>query len=150
MRRLPLVASLVLSISVALFAQDLQMVLPDGTGTWTVRVITRGGLLGTGIGDFVVSSQGKVLCSREIRCPKDFSATSFQSLIEAIPAVVPPQPGGPSVALCNDCITRTITITHRDSMGIVHTHAASWNEVTQAQVPKEVIRIYDALVELVK
>src|SRR5262245_22791121 len=113
--------------------QAPQMVLPDGPGTWTVRVVTSGGLLGTGSGDFVVSSEGKVLCSREIRCPKDFSAASFQPLIEAIPAVVPPQPSSPAVTLCSDCITRTVTITHRDPMGIVHTHSASWNETTRTQ-----------------
>ena len=141
MRRLLLIVSL---------TQALMLPLPDGTGTWTVRVVTSGGFLGTGTGDFAVSSEGKVLCSGEIRCPKDFGASSFQPLIDAIPFGIPPQPSSPSVSLCNDCITRTMTITRRDSMGIVRTHTASWNEATKAQVPKEIIRIYDALVELVK
>jgi len=150
MKRSPFIGSIVLSIPVFLFAQALQLPLPDGNSTWTIRVTTSGGLSGMGTGDFVVSSEGKVLCSREIRCPKDFATANFQSLVEAIPALIATQSSNPLTSLCNDCITRTMTITRRDAMGIVHTQSTSWNEVTKGEVPKEVIRIYDALVELMK
>ena len=151
MKRLSSIATVILlTLPHLLLAQALQMVLPDGNGTWTVRVATSGGFLGTGSGDFAVSSEGKVVCSREIRCPKDFSSSNFRSLIEAIPIDAQVQPAASIQILCNDCITRTMTISHRDAMGIVHTYAVSWNDATKTQVPTEFIRIYDALVEVMK
>jgi hypothetical protein len=142
-------ASYFLIVSI-LLAQIPQMLLPDGNGAWVVQVVSSGGLLGTGSGDFATSSEGKIVCNPDLRCPKDFAASDFLSLVEAIQPSTPQVPALPAVSLCNDCIKRTITISRRDSMGVVRTYTASWDETTKSRVPQEVIRIYDAFVALVK
>jgi len=138
---------LILSI---LQAQIPQMLLPDGNGAWVVQVVTSGGILGIGDGDFASSSEGKLICKPGLRCPKDFAVPDFMTLVEAIQPSTPLVPALPVVSLCSDCIKRTITISRRDSMGVVHTYTATWDETTKSRVPQEVIRIYDAFVALMK
>ena len=125
-----------------------QLALPDGNGGWVVQVVTSGGFSGTGGGDFTISSQGKILCSAQMSCPKNFVIADFQPLVEIIrPDVLPVLPPA-VVSLCRDCITRTITIRRRDSIGVVHTYTASWDDTTKSKLPQEVIRIYDAILTL--
>jgi hypothetical protein len=133
-----------------LLTQTPQMLLPDGNGAWLVQVVTFGGILGKGDLDFAVSSEGKMSCSFQVRCPTDFKAADFHPLVGTIRDVVFPARPSPAISLCNDCITRRITISRRDSMGIVQTYTGSWDETTRDQVPQEVIRIYDAFRALMK
>ena len=140
---------LVFGLTSILSAQIPQMLLPDGNGAWVVRLVTTGGILGTGGGDLSISSENKILCSAQIRCPNDFKVSDFQPLIETIRADIS-VPTAPLVSLCRDCITRIMTISRRDSTGLVHTVTASWDDTTKARLPQEVIRIYDAVLDLVK
>jgi hypothetical protein len=120
------------------------------TGAWIVQVVTRGGILGTGSGDFAVSSEGKISCWRDVRCPKDFRVSDLRPLIEQVQSGTLPAPVFPVVGFCSDCITRTITISRRDSMSIVHTYTASWDDTTKSRLPQEVVRIYDSIAALIK
>jgi len=131
-----------------LTAQMIGMALPDGNDMWVVRVTTTGGILGTGVGNFSLSSEGKLLCEAEMQCMKEFRPADFHALIEVVQAGS--LPASPSlVSLCRDCITRTITISRRDSMGVVHTFSASWDDTTRSRLPVEVSRIYDAALALI-
>jgi len=130
-------------------AQIPQMALPDGNDMWVVQVVTSGGLLGAGSGDVAISSEGKIVCRREIRCANSFQLSNFQPLVEIIQAgTLPVLRPSALVSLCRDCITTTITIRRRDAMGIVHTYTASWDDMTKDRVPREVIWIYDAVLAL--
>jgi len=141
-------APLILMLTI-LSPQVPAMLLPDGNGVWTVHVATVGGLLGGGDGDFALSSEGKIVCGSDLRCPKDFRVPDFQSLIGKIQSTLPVPPMV-VVSLCSDCIRRTITIRRRDSMGVVQTYTAMWDETTRSQVPEEVILLYDAITALMK
>jgi hypothetical protein len=123
--------------------------LPDGNGAWIVRVVTSGGILGNGGGDLSISSESKISCSALIRCPSDIKVSDFQPLIDKIQAGIL-LPSVPVVSLCRDCITRVMTITRRDQSGLVQTFTASWDDTTKVNLPQEVIRLYDALLDLVK
>ena len=131
-------------------AQTPQLILPDGTGAWLVQVLTTGGILGKGDLDFAVSSEGKMTCNVEVRCPKNFKPADFHPLVETIRADLFLVRPSPAISLCSDCITRRISISQRDTMGNVQTYTAWWDETTRDQVPQEVIRIYDAFRALMK
>src|SRR5215831_3694027 len=94
---------------VILSPQVPAMLLPDGDGAWTVHVVTNGGFLGGGDRDFALSSEGKIACGSDLRCPKDFRVPDFQPLIGAIQSTLPVSPMV-VVSLCSHCIRRTITI----------------------------------------
>jgi hypothetical protein len=128
-----------------------QMVLPDGNGSWVVQVVSSGGLLGTGGGeDFAMSSEGKIVCKPEMRCSEQFALSDLQPLLDVFQPTTLPAPAPQVVSLCRDCITQTITISRRDSIGVVSRYAASWDVTTKSSVPPEVIRIYDAALALRK
>ncbi len=136
-------------LTAGLIAQDALMALPAGDSAWVVRVTTKGGILGTGIGDFALSSEGKLVCAATgLQCPKEFQPSAFQFLVETVKAGTL-QLSRVRVSYCNDCITRTITISRRDSMGIVHTYTATWDDTTKSRLPQDVSRIYDAALALI-
>ena len=147
---------LLLSFACLSFAQTAgrpsavaRMALPTGNLAWVVQVFTSGGILGTGEGDIGISSEGRVICaSPEAPCGKDFMSSTLQTLVEMI------QPGNlifaKPISLCNDCYRNTIIIRRRDSMGMEHTYTASWDITSQSRVPREVLRVYDAVMALRK
>jgi len=127
-----------------------QLALPDGNSAWLVQVVTSGGLMGKGGGDFAISSEGRIVCSLQLKCAQDFKPLNLQPLVEVIHAVDLPTPAVPIVSLCRDCITRTITVSSRDSTGVLRVYTASWDDTTKSKMPREIIRIYDAARELAK
>jgi hypothetical protein len=131
-------------------AQLPQLALPDGNSAWLVQVVTSGGLMGKGGGDFTISSEGRIVCSLQLKCAQDFKPLNLQPLVEVIHAVDLPTPAVPIVSLCRDCITRTITVSSRDSAGVLRVYTASWDDTTKDKMPREIIRIYDAAKELAK
>jgi len=126
------------------------LALPEGNSAWVIQVVSTGGLLGNGGGDFAISSEGKAVCNLQLRCPTDFKPSDFQPLVEVIGTRDLHIPATPIVSLCRDCITRTMTISHRDSTGVLHTYSVSWDDTTKDKLPPQIIRIYDAVRELVK
>ena len=127
-----------------------RLALPEGNSSWVIQVISTGGLLGNGSGDFAISSEGKAVCNLQLRCPADFKPSDFQPLLEKIGTIELPVTALPIVSLCRDCITRTMTISHRDSAGVLHIYSVSWDDTTKDKLPQQIIRIYDAARELVK
>lgn len=138
-----------LLILTLLFVQAPRLLLPEGNGAWVVQISTTGGILGTGVGDVAVSSERKVLCSREIKCPDAFNLSDVQPFIENIQALTVPVPPS-SASLCSDCITRTIKISWRDSMGVFHSYTSTFDETTKGNLPPDVAKLYDAVVALAK
>jgi hypothetical protein len=129
-------------------AQRPLLLLPDGNGAWVVRVTTTGGFSGKGVGDYSISSEGKVACSAEIRCFDQIKVSDFQMLVEVIQPGILPIPAPPAAGMCNDCITRTMTISRRDSTGVMSTFTVSWDDTTRSKVPQEMLRIHDAVIAL--
>jgi hypothetical protein len=130
-------------------AQNFRQVLPEGNGVWVVEIETRGGFSGTGGGNFRLSSTGKFSCAQTaLGCERSINVKEFQPLIEAVQRLVavPLAPSMPGI--CYDCITRTIRITQRDMMGVVHEYLATWDDISLSSVPPEIRRIYEAVVAL--
>jgi hypothetical protein len=132
------------------YQQTARMALPEGNGSWSVTIETSGGSTGKGEGDLAVSSQGKIACSSGLRCASDFVPLDMQPLLDAMQNVSLPARSPSLVSSCRDCITTTITIRRRDSMGVVQIYSGSWDETTRDKFPQEVVRIYDAVVALKK
>jgi hypothetical protein len=65
----------VLTFSAVAYAQEL----PAGEGAWLLRVVTRGGIAGTGRGNFTISSDGRLTCSRP-GCPDSVSEARVRRL----------------------------------------------------------------------
>jgi len=141
--------ALLIVTAALLSPQAPALLLPDGNGAWTIHVTSSGGFLGTGYRDFSVSSEGKIVCGQDLRCPKDFRASDVQPFVEMIHSTLPVPPVA-VISICSDCIRRTISIRRRDSMGIVQVYSASWDDTTRGQLPPEVIRVYDAIAVLMK
>jgi hypothetical protein len=133
-----------------LFAQAPQLLLPEGNGAWVVQINTTGGILGTGVGHIAVSSERKILCSAEMKCPNAFNLADIQPFVDTIQTPTLPLPPPASVSLCRDCVTRTIKIRWRDSIGVLHGYAVTFDETTKGNIPPDVARLYDAVVGLRK
>ena len=130
------------------------LALPAGNGAWVIRIFTSGGFSGTGNGDTAVSSNGQIVCTPENACPKRFEVRSIQLLIDKIAEIAAsPVTGNRAViapSACNDCLTRRVNVVWRDAMAVEHSYSVSWDEVTGANVPPEVIQIYEAVAALRK
>jgi hypothetical protein len=138
-----------LFILTLLLVQAPQLLLPQGNGAWLVQISTTGGILGTGVGNVALSSERKIQCSREIKCPDAFNLSDVQPFIENIQALTVPVPP-PSVSVCRDCIARTIKISWRDFMGVLHSYASTFDETTKGNLPPDIAKLYDAVVALGK
>ena len=91
-----------------------------------------------------------MVCSLQTeRCPRQVEVLSLQTLIEMVQSV-PPVDTPVVIGVCNDCLSRTIVIRHRDTHGTERIYRASWNDVTMSGVPREILQIYDAVVALRK
>jgi hypothetical protein len=132
------------------FVQVPQLLLPEGNGAWLVQISTTGGILGTGVGDVAVSSERKIQCSREMKCPDAFNLSDVQPFVKIIQTLTLPIPYPAGVSLCRDCITRTIKISGRDSMSVLHSYASTFDETTKGNLPPDVAKLYDAVVALGK
>lgn len=124
--------------------QDVQLALPDARPAWTIQVVTTGGFLGNGVGNYAASSEGKIVCYPESLCSKGFQVLEFQPLIEAIRAKLTSTSPVLSLDPCHDCIITVMTITHRDAAGVVQTFTARWNDVGRHRIPPEILRVHDA------
>ena len=124
------------------------LVLPEGEGAWTVHVVARGGFSGDVSLDLSVASDGIIECLMpQTPCPKQPDLTKLRSLIKTLPeqSIVVTQP---AVSICNDCLTRSIVIRHRDSTGMARSYTAQWSDLNRNGVPPTILQVYDAVVAL--
>jgi hypothetical protein len=141
----------VLLASVAVPAQTpraespvVKVALPVGNSAWVVRVVTTGGLTGGGEGDWAISSNGDVICTL-VRCPMNFAVSEFRTLVEMLSTLKLPSASPATKTICRDCISRTLTIQHRDETGVIHTFSTSWDDTTRDKIPSQLLRVYDAV-----
>ena len=130
-------------------------VLPAGNGAWVVRIITSGGFSGAGNGNAAISSKGEIVCTmQKPACPESFEVQPIQRLVDKFAVldlsrmVTRPIPAAPGT--CNDCINRRVILIWRDQTGLEHSYSVSWDELTAAMVPREIIDIYNAVMALRK
>ena len=130
--------------------------LPVGNGVWVIRVFTSGGFSGAGHGNIAISSKGEIVCTMQkpAACPKSFEVQPIQQLVDKFAGMdlsrIVDQPVPAAPGICNDCINRLVILVWRDRTGVKHSYSMSWDELTAAMVPREIIDIYNAVTALRK
>jgi hypothetical protein len=176
-RQIGLQLGLMLFVSGALLAQEARpdpqdasqfeatpAPLPNGNNVWSVRMVRSGGFAGRTL-TATATSDGTLTC---FSCADGTKSRSLSS--EDLRAIVPTgdlkaalagnstvkavKPGEklallPS-GLCRDCFVTRMIVQHRDSQGKVETYLASWDDVTAAGAPAELVRLAGALSSLAK
>jgi len=139
-RMLPLLVIAVVGFSAVASAQEL----PDGDGAWVLRVATRGGLTGAGRGNFTLSSDGQLTCSRPGCAPRlnDARVRQFAEMIAAIDvAAWVSQPK----SACFDCYETVLTVRKRDGE-TVRVYVAQWDD--SQRVSPQIRTVSEAVIVL--
>jgi hypothetical protein len=121
--------------------------LPPGDNSWTIRIVSRGGLTGSGRGDLSVTSDGVLFWSgADGVCARQLADETLQALSKII--LGPSSPNGPREAyvsvMCGDCYLTIISLQRRDTRGLSG-FTVEWDDATQARVSTDIIAIYEAV-----
>ena len=129
---------------------ESELALPADGDSWTVEVVTRGGLDGRGMGDYRLTSLGKFSTSfRDITRDKNIEKNALENFKAFIPLSVKVAWGHSSLGTCMDCIANLVRLRIRES-GQTKTYLAYWDVTTQRRVPEEVVRLFNAVIALGK
>jgi hypothetical protein len=134
---------------------------PDSRAEWTVTISTSGGFDGRGQGSYSITSAGGLSCFSTTPCNRQIQKPALQSLEGFInsatlpqalqlPGTLLPIPVQTSPSVCFDCIVTTMSLRIRDSKSIEWTYRWSWDVTTQANVPVDFIRIFQAASDLAR
>lgn len=123
--------------------------LPSEAGAWVVHVTTSGGFTGRGAGGASLTSQGKAIFSfmndsSAINLPADALSRMSEIIALAKPAAWQTL----TSSACRDCITTTLTLYRREPDGTQSSHVASWDDTTLEKMPKEVVELYEVVMNL--
>jgi hypothetical protein len=121
--------------------------VPAGAAAWAVRIVTRGGLTGRGRGDVLITSDRRVTCDGGAPpCATTLSEASAAALGRLIAQVDPAAGSRSSLGVCRDCYATLLVLRMRSPDGATRTLTAYWDVTTQAQMPPELLRLYEALI----
>lgn len=136
-----------------------QVDVPEGEAVWKVRIITSGGILGSGKGNVALTSKGNFSFSlNSLTESKLLTSETLQPLAQLIAKAQIPEQVKPSISpasqissisLCSDCYTTTFILSRREANGKIKTLAATWDITTKAQVAEEILQIYESLQNLI-
>lgn len=133
--------------------------VPEGEAVWTVRIITSGGILGSGTGNSALTSNGnfssrldslaesKLLTSETLQPLAQLIAKA--QIPERVTPFVSPVSQTSGISLCSDCYTTTFILSRRDADGKIKTLTATWDITTKAQVAEEILQIYENFQKLI-
>jgi len=148
MRSVFLIATILVGCSLASGAQadPPKVDLPGGAGAWVLQITTHGGFEGRGGGDLLMSSTGRLRCSRkEMSCPEKLTSKTVVALSRIIATIKQPYWINPVPDnFCQDCLENTMTLTVRDHKGSIETSTVHWNITSQKRLPPQLLRLYSA------
>jgi hypothetical protein len=117
--------------------------LPKGDGAWVIQVFTSGGLAGRGKGDLTVSSRGALtLTQAGAECAQALAPDSLQTLAQAVMSAQTKSFEAAPSGVCHDCYMTVMLLQRREAGGRTRTYRFSWDDVTAAKVPADVMLIY--------
>lgn len=118
--------------------------LPKGKDSWVVQVVTRGGFAGRGRGDLTLKSDGVVSCSPTVSdpCAAALAPASLEALSKLIASAEPKDWKDKSGGACRDCYVSLLALQRRDAKGHAKSYIVYFDDLTLAQMPEEVRRIY--------
>jgi hypothetical protein len=130
----------------------------ENAGSWRVRIITSGGIMGGGKGNLTLTSKGKFSFSvNSLTQSELLTSETLQPLTQLIAKVQIPKQVGPFVSevsqtsitsFCRDCYNMTFILSRRDPDGKLKTLESRWDVTTRAKVAEEVLQIYEILEKL--
>jgi hypothetical protein len=117
---------------------------------WSVQITTRGGFTGVGKGELIASSNRLVSwngldssCSRKLG---DESRKALSELVLSVDGSSPRDNPNGSFS-CADCYVTVFLLQRREPDGTARSYTFVWDESTQAEVPQNVIKMYDELMQ---
>ena len=125
---------------------------PDAPGSWVLQVISQGGIMGTGAGDFVIASDGTLSCLNvRAQCPTALAVSSLRQLeagmrsaVSDVWQVFPPS------SLCRDCLTTTLILTSRNADGTLSVMRAGWDPTTRSRLAAAIVQLHDLTLRAVQ
>ena len=101
--------------------------------------------MGTGSGDFVVSSDGRLSCGAiKPACASDVTRDVLRSLEREVRAALPEAwLVLPPNSNCRDCLTTTLVLTSRNSDGTLSVMRAAWDPTTRAKLAGAIVNLHD-------
>jgi hypothetical protein len=133
-----------------LAAQASDLELPEGPGGWVLRVRTSGGVMGQGVGDMEIASDGRLIClGQKTRCRPVVAGEVMRAVLDQVRRAsaatwLTLQP----TTLCMDCVTTRLVLTSRNTDGTLTTLSASWDPTTRARLSGDVTRLHDMTLSL--
>jgi hypothetical protein len=123
--------------------------LPKGEGAWVVQVVSGGGVMGVGRGNFTVTSDGRAACqpARET-CPASLAAEALRPLSEAVAAAATQSWQGRAEDVCHDCYFTVMMLQRREPSGAARTYLFTWDDLAAAKLPADVRRVYETALAL--
>jgi hypothetical protein len=121
--------------------------LPQREGAWAVQIVTRGGVMGTGKGDLIITSEGEAIfthvgASRTVKLLPD----ADRKIGQAVASTKPTNWNTPSSSLCNDCYITMLALYRRDAG--IKTYIVEWDDVTTGELPDDVTELYATAMSL--
>jgi len=117
--------------------------LPEGEGSWVMRITTSGGFTGQGRGDATLTSLGERNCSQSsVNCSSQLTGEKLQSLKDTALRL---EPGKwmTVVSYCNDCFITTVVFLRREN-GSEKSYSVTWSDANKTGVPTELVRIVES------
>lgn len=139
----------VLNVPTGIVVQPIT--LPPGDNVWSVQIVSRGGLTGSGKGDLTLSSDGMLIwSSTEGSCSSKLSEEVVKGLEKVVLDANPSAFSNvrSATGVCADCYQTAMVVQHRTSSEAIRVSSASWEDVSQDKVPAEVMKIYESLMAL--
>jgi hypothetical protein len=99
---------------------------PTGDGAWVLRVVSRGGITGIGRGNFTISSDAQLTCSRP-GCAPTLSEARVRQIGEMIAAIDAAAWVSQPKSICSDCYETVLTVYRREGQN-VRVYVAQWDD----------------------
>ena len=122
----------------------LEVELPPGANSWSVQIISRGGLDGTGKGNLTITSQGHLVWNAaENQCNAKLGDDVLQALTQTAYSANASKWSEQTSGFCADCYVTSIVLQRRERGGKGKTYMASWDDITAGKISEELRKLYD-------
>ena len=122
----------------------LEVELPPETNSWSIQIISRGGLDGTGKGNLTITSQGYLAWNAaKNQCNAKLGDDLLQILTQTAYSANASKWSEQTSKFCSDCYVTTIVLQRRERGGIGKTYIASWDDITAGKISVELRKVYD-------
>src|SRR5262249_43145068 len=137
------------SDSTALFSVK-PMELALGENAWAVQILSRGGFIGAGRGSLTATSQGNLAWDGPGgSCSRMLSEPALQTLGKLVLSADASASWNDVklISVCGDCYVTSMLLPRRERDGVERTYRLAWDDASEAQIPADALRIYQAFIE---